>query len=196
MLRTPAPLKGALGIMRTTVLGLMHSIIVLLLIGVIPLQLPITIRFSTASLNYWFFALVCMTWPITLHCFARSLKPRVARIVGAAIGIALSALPFILGLLAVHEALDAGRLGYDSSKKMLSEVVRPNGYFRLYLTNCGATCAYGLTVHREVETPMGIKFVWPLWSKYRTDSEASLRLSGTNTLQVLERGALIKSLSI
>lgn len=76
----------------------------------------------------------------------------------------LIAIPaFILGMFAFMGAQDALENGEDASLEYLKQAKSELGTYRLYRTNCGATCDYGLDLRREIDLPIGIKLVDSVW---------------------------------
>lgn len=154
------------------------------------------VRFTHPALNYWFTALLSVALPTSLAAAIWSIKRKLVRVLGLVLSLLLAVPAFIFALLAGYEAIRIQEQGHDGSFELLSEVASGSNAYRLYLTNCGATCAFGLELQRELDTPMGLKIVWPLWSKYRTDPNATLRLESENEVQVIENGALVASVAI
>jgi len=74
--------------------------------------------------------------------------------------------------------------GSDPSYRLLSEVGRPLGSYRLYQTNCGATCAYGLELRREYSALGLLSAVSPVWQAAAEDA-ATLRVAGDGRVQVV-----------
>lgn len=72
----------------------------------------------------------------------------------------------------------------DPSFELLSQRQVKSVYYRLYRTNCGATCAYGLVLRKEYDLILGVKVVTPMWSQYRA-SEGEIVLGDTSTVRVV-----------
>jgi hypothetical protein len=71
----------------------------------------------------------------------------------------------------------------NSSDVLLAEVRHENATFRLYQTNCGATCAYGLVLNKEFSGFGPVKLVSPIWFADREDV-AELRLNSNGMIEV------------
>ena len=143
---------------------------------------PLQIRFTNLTLNYWFSGALALSIPLSLGWFCFALPNRRARVAGVALSV-IALLPGVLfALLAITEAPSIGAKD-DPSFELLSDARLDQSHYRLYRTNCGATCAYGLSLRREIDSPVGFKFVWPLWSKYRED-EGTIKVVGTSEIQV------------
>ncbi len=58
-------------------------------------------------------------------------------------------------------------------------VLSPQVRLHLYRTDCGATCAYGLVLHKEIDTGVGLVFERKLWSRYRaSDGRLQMQADG------------------
>ncbi|RTE86970.1 MULTISPECIES: hypothetical protein [Gammaproteobacteria] len=64
--------------------------------------------------------------------------------------------------------------------------------FRLYQTNCGATCDFGLLLQKEIDTPLGFRFVKEVWSM-SSAYEAELLIT-PDRVQVFYEGAVVANL--
>lgn len=153
---------------------------------------PLKIRFAAPSMNYWFVALLSIAVPISLALAAMTFQRRALKAVGIAVA-AIATLPALLfSTFAAFEAVKIGKEGRDASYQLLGDISHGRYTYRLYLTNCGATCAYGLDLRRELDSSVGLKLVWPVWSKYRTEPSAELRLVD-GVIQIIENGVVIGS---
>ena len=92
-------------------------------------------------------------------------------------------------------ALEAPRVNekVDGSYELISEASGKSSNFRLYRTNCGATCAFGLDLREERDMFLGVKLVSPIWSLYRAsegrvvvDKSTVTVIHGNNILVVLQ----------
>lgn len=145
-------------------------------------------RFSFDTLNYWFVAAAALAVPLSVLYLGLSLtrfRHRVLVCVLAGL-VALPLLPY--SLLAMLESASA-QGGEHPSLELLSEASSGNSRYRLYRTDCGATCSYGLELRREIDLLGFFKIVSPLWSAYREES-ATLRLTPDGRVQVV-RGAYV-----
>ncbi len=137
---------------------------------------PYQPRFSSPTLNYLFFAIAAVAFPALIAWLASGLSAKWSRRV-------LYGLTFILALPCLLMSSCAlletpNRNAVDNSYEFLSEANDGALTYRLYRTNCGATCAYGLDLRRERDLLLGVKLVSPLWSKYRAD-QGTVQVSGS-----------------
>jgi hypothetical protein len=154
--------------------------------------LPYQLRLSSATANYWTFSVAVIFFPILLGWLAMSISRRWIRRFSFVCAILLS-----LPCLAISScaALEAPQLGHgDLSYELLSEANDDAITYRLYRTNCGATCPYGLDLRKERELFLGVKVVSPLWSKYQafagevTVNDSKIQVShGEDVLIALEK---------
>ncbi|MCP5326463.1 MAG: hypothetical protein H7A09_09105 [Oceanospirillaceae bacterium] len=147
---------------------------------------PYQIRFNYPPLNGFIFALLCILFPLSMFLAAISVRNKSIKIAGAVLSIFLS-LP--LGFLALFACFDAKLImeeGSDNSMQLLDQASIPSGTFRLYRTDCGATCSFGLLLRKEIDTPIGIKLVRTEWSIYK-QSEAGLEVV-ENSLRIVNGG--------
>lgn len=155
--------------------------------------LPYQLRFSRTALNYWVAAGISLALPVLVFWVTNFWKEKWIRrlCIGLASVLAVPCLLFSgLSMLEAPE-YDAK---VDGSYELLSESGQGVVTFRLYRTNCGATCAFGLDLREERDLFMGLKLVSPLWSLDRTSEgavvadESTVRVvAGSNTLWVKSR---------
>lgn len=168
-----------------TVAGLALSVAVLLAVG-FNLGFPIKLRFANPSMNYWAVFVPSVALPFALAALVAALLP-VKRWIGFCVVWFLCAIPCsVFSLFAYYEAVSVQAQGEDGSFMLLDSVVVDSADYRLYLSNCGATCSWGLVVRAERNGPFGIKVVRSIWSEYRTLDEAQLMLAAPNVLRVVE----------
>lgn len=124
-------------------------------------------RFAFIPLNYFAFALICIGFltTTTLVCYRLKYKW---------IGYPLSVVSAVMllfisvpSLLAIAEGVRYWQDGVDHSFEKIAEVDTDAGYYRLYRTNCGAPCSYGLALRHEYDAPLGIKLVKSVWGMDR-----------------------------
>ena len=145
------------------------------------LGLPYRPRFASVRANYWAVAALAAVMPVLAFLVAKSI-PRtwLRRLVFVGAGVVM--LPCVL--ISSCAVLEAPRPAEaDSSFELLSETSAGKVAYRLYRTNCGATCAYGLELREELALPFGVKLVSPKWSLYRA-SEGALKLEAASVLVV------------
>ena len=143
------------------------------------LDLPYCPRFASVTANYWAVAALAAVTPVLAFLVAKSIpRTRLRRLVFIGAGIVV--LPCVL--ISSCAVLEAPRPSEtDSSYELLSEASAGKVAYRLYRTNCGATCAYGLELRKEIALPFGVKLVSPKWSLYRA-SEGALKLEAASVL--------------
>ena len=157
------------------------------------MRLPYQIRFTLPAMNYWAVAFMALALPILLFWISLNLKEEWFRS-----AMKLVASLFILPCLAIAgcSALEAPHSSqkFDRSYELISEAFGDATIFRLYKTNCSATCGFGLDLREEREMFLGMKSVSPIWSlqpasKGRVVVEKSTVsvLHETNVLAVLPR---------
>jgi len=169
--------------MSSTSKAVTYVALSLVAFGVTLLPGPWLPRFTFDPLNYWFTALSAITIPASLVVLGIALHRSPLRIAVLVIAAA-AAVPLIpFGLLAAYEGRRAVGAEHPSHKR-LAEVSTSSYTYRLYLTNCGATCAYGLELRKEISILGFAKLVAPVWSAYR-EEPAELRLSPVGEVQVV-----------
>lgn len=140
-------------------------------------------RFSYDPLNYWFTGLAALSVPVSLLAVGACSKrmwPGALTIL-AAIIIAVPLVPF--GAIAIYESSNT-KDEQHLSHQLLAERVAYGHLYRLYRTDCGATCSFGLELRREIEVLRYLKLVKPIWSRYQEDT-ATLQSSPNGELQVV-----------
>jgi hypothetical protein len=155
------------------------GLVVVMVLGQAVLDLPYEIRFRNDSANYWTVAGAAILAPVLSFLFARSISTVWPRRIGMLVA-AVVALPCLL--ISSCAALEAPAVGEsDKSYELLSEATVGADVYRLYRTNCGATCAYGLDLRKERELQGGIKLISSVWSLYRA-SEGQLKVDSSSVL--------------
>lgn len=131
------------------------------------LPYPYELRFSMPAFNYWSIAFAAVGIPLAIALIGLAIRGSFSR--RLMIGLAgILALPF--GLFSGCAAMEAPELGAaDSSFELLSQVEAGEEAYRLYRTDCGATCAYGLVLRKERDWCGIVKSTTPVWSLYRAD---------------------------
>ena len=145
------------------------------------LGLPYRVRFSNSAANYWAVAVLAALFPLCVFCLSASIRQAWLRRTGfvAAGLILLPSLAFTSCAL-----LEAPRVFVpDASYVLLSEVRAEQVAYRLYRTNCGATCAFGLELRKEHDLFFGLRLVSPKWSMYHA-SEGAVKLEPSSVLVV------------
>jgi hypothetical protein len=144
---------------------------------------PWMLRFTFDPLNYWFSGLSAWAVPASVALLGMAARTTLWRIAlfGAA---ALLAIPFgLFGLVALYEAKASNGVEHPSRKR-LAEVSTSSYTYRLYQTDCGATCAYGLELRKEIGVLGVMKLVSRVWASYR-EEPATLRVAPGDQVQVV-----------
>lgn len=141
-------------------------------------DLPLQIRSSSQVLN--FLAASVLAWALPAALAWLAIRAR-AGYVKVSMGIlaavfAFASLAFSV-LVFVGFIIDTG-----ISRELISEAKLKHAHYRLYRTDCGATCAVGLELHKEYDLPLGMKVISPAWSLYR-ESDGTVSVEGS-TIQV------------
>ena len=139
-------------------------------------------RFVYEPLNYWLTATLALSIPALMLWIALNIPRRLFRVGGIVVSL-LIAIP--CALFAMLGWLDSKNVEgtVDPSFELISQRQNKSAHYRLYRTNCGATCAYGLVLRKEYDLILGVKVVTPIWSQYRA-SEGEIVLEGTSTVRV------------
>lgn len=152
---------------------------------------PIGLRVESDEANYWLALIAIIALPLSALAFSITLAHRILRTLCVAASV-ISLLPF--GAVAIFTGLDIQKIqqrGRDTSFQVIDEASVGSFSYKLYLSNCGATCAYGLELRRELPGPFGLKLVQPLWSKYATGDEGTLRLRSESQIEILDQGKIV-----
>lgn len=128
------------------------------------LKLPYQLRFDSPGLNYWIFAVAAISFPMVVFSVAVSLSTKWARWLTFCCALLL-AIPCLT--MASCAAIEAPVGGRDLSYELISEAKDGNLAYRLYRTNCGAMCEFGLDLREERQVFLGLKLVTPIWSHPR-----------------------------
>ena len=133
------------------------------------------LEFVYLPLNDWLDIALIMSIPVLIFWAASKVLRRAYRICGIVVSVVF-AIPCLF--LAMLVSIDSP--GF----KLLSDGQVRTGHFRLYRTNCGATCAYGLDLRKEYDIVPGLKVVARVWSRYR-ESEGRIVVDDALTVHVL-----------
>ena len=102
--------------------------------------------------------------PVTLLWIAISVKNKLLKAL-----IALTGAVNILAYLILFPLLVPFTIYADDMFTKIDEISLGNHKYRLYRTDCGATCAFGLVLQKEFDLGIGIKTVEVVFSKYRAN---------------------------
>lgn len=131
---------------------------------------PYHIRFDYIPLNYLAYSFLCFSLPVSALLASSLLISKTLKVSGVVCSVLIAIPAFLLGGFAFIGAQDVIESGEDASFEYLKQTKSDLGTYRLYRTNCGATCAYGLDLRKEMELPLGIKLVKTVWSQNRIDN--------------------------
>ena len=159
--------------------SLFFALSILALIAAMTIQsihgLPYQLRLSSPALNYWFVVVAALSIPFLIFWIGLQLRGIWSRRLAITLAV-LFTIPclFISGCSAfIAPALNAKT---DDSYQLISEGSRGSLKFRLYRSDCGATCAYAIHLREERDLFFGLKLVSPLWFRDRT-SEGRVQVS-------------------
>lgn len=172
---------------RIRIAVIVLSATVIAIIG-LNIGLPVKLRFADAVLNYWAALILALLLPFAAGSLGALAQPRSRWLIFFAVWFAFAVPCSIFSLLTYWEARDIKERGADLSYQLLDTVPGDDSVFRLYLTNCGATCSWGLDLRSEFDGPFGIRIVRSIWSAYKTDNDARLMQIRPGLLQVMEAG--------
>jgi hypothetical protein len=163
---------------RMIVGGVWISIVVVVLLG-----WPVEISFQNEDINTWAGWLLAMSVPLAILWVAFSFERRGT--VAAALAVALA------GFLLCGAAGVVARMFPSAAWDLVGEASVGGASYRLYRTNCGATCANGLVLTREIDLLLGLRTQQQLWSQYPSDGFAAVRAVGTSEVQVYSSGQVL-----
>jgi hypothetical protein len=146
---------------------------------------PWLLRFSSETLNCWFMAVTAFSVPVSLLALGWVAQSTWRKAMAITLAVT-TALPLgLLGLIALLESIDA-----TASFRPIAELQADGHTYRLYQTDCGATCAFGLVLQREIEFLHVIKVVVPLWVKDH-ESDATLTAMPDGDVAVVRGGTVL-----
>lgn len=154
---------------------------ILVLFAQAMLGLPYRPRMTAPLGNYWAVAILAVLTPLLLFLVARTTQRKWIRQT-CQVTVGLLAFPclFVSGC-AVLEAPRPSET--DEAYELLAEERAERVSYRLYRTNCGATCSFGLELREELDLPLGVKLVTPKWSLYRAD-KGTVKVEGSSIIIV------------
>ena len=115
-------------------------------------------RFENTALNYFTFILIGLAFPLSIALIAVIYTEGFGGWVLIAFA-ACASLPIGLAVLYTLFSIATLQDGIDVSYKKINELRITSDYYRVYLTNGGATTGFGLVVRREIPIATGLKFV-------------------------------------
>lgn len=164
-------------------------LVVLLALAVLP-DWTWQLRFAIPVLNYWFIGLLWLSVPIASAWALLPLDRRIVRCISIVIMSVVVGIPCLVFSVVVFSYSLSVLDGEDPSFLLRQSLPVGNSQYRLFLSNCGATCALALVLRREIETPLGIKAVSNLWAREMDGSE-QLVLTRDHRARVVSNGAVL-----
>ena len=162
-------------------------LVAVLLAAALNLWLPVKLRFASPAMNYWAVCVLAATLPVAAATLVALIVP-VRRWATFGVVCLFCAIPcWAIALFAYYEAVSVQEQGDDGSFLLLDSLAVENVNYRLYLSDCGATCSWGMVLRAERDGPFGMKLVRSIWSEYRTLDEAQLTQVGPGVLRVVEK---------
>lgn len=157
---------------------------------------PIKVSFQHPALNNIVLTVLVFSIPFLFMALAWVTRRRLIKASLILLGIA-SLFPAIpIGFIAAIEAIDILESGKGGgSFEKISELPQGSRMLRLYVSNCGATCDYGLVLQEELEIPIGIKFSRKIWSTYHTSDKATMQRLSDGKIRVTQEDGATNEIS-
>jgi Ca2+/Na+ antiporter len=152
--------------------------IIIIVLNII--DFPIEIRFQNSSLNYLFVMILSILLPLSIFFKAIFNEKKIQLII---IAFVVAFPSYIVFVIAQSCYQDIKTDGINNSFKQLQEIPKNHKYYRLYLTDGGATTAQGIELREETVLPLGLKLISPIFKKYKA-KEASIKFIAPNTLKI------------
>ncbi len=133
-------------------------LLLLLLAAIAVTDWPVVLRFRFDALNYWFVAALWFWVPLALLWCVLGMQG-MWRKAGTALASMLAVACVIPAVVVIIAAPAPGESGFE----ILDTAVLDGDEYRLYQTNCGAPCSFGLLLNQERNLPLGLKQVQQLW---------------------------------
>jgi hypothetical protein len=141
------------------------------------------LQFKSALANSIFFIAAQLLPFLILGLVSHSLRAW-PRVIGTAVAVLLIVVALPVGctqtLCAAQIAADGGK---DRDFEKIQEISTGRGPVAVYLTNCGATCDFGILIRQECEVLPGLLVVRPLFSVYRAN-EAEVEVLGPASVRL------------
>jgi len=144
------------------------------------ISLPIKLRFQDTSLNYLAVMILSILLPLSILIRVFFAKDK-ATLITILIGISFPS--FIVFYFAKLEYHDIKKNNIDVNFQLIQEISKNQQYYRLYLTDGGATTAHGLVLRKEINLPLGLKLVFPIFDKYKA-KDATLKFISSDRLKI------------
>jgi hypothetical protein len=146
---------------------------------------PWQIRFSYVALNNLAAIALTISLPVSILWIALCAQHKVLKIVGIVFS-ALVALPTLLfAAFVLLQGVYVVENNIDRSFTLLSEAKGPTAYYRLYRSDCGATCSTDLVLRKEYDPHVGVKLVTQIWFR-RFENAGSVHVDDRGTIRVTD----------
>ena len=155
-------------------------------------ELPLQFRFGHLVTNHVAVALVMVLIPTLIFWTSVFVQYKWLRRSGICVAVLLSIPCLLISGFVIFTAPKQYEIA-DSSFELLDEIQNGSVVYRLYRTDCGATCAYGLNLRAERGLLLGTKLVSPLWSLDRAD-KGTLVITGP-TVQIIDGSNVLGEIS-
>lgn len=147
------------------------------------------LRFQNALAGECFTIGVAVALPASLFWLGACASRKPLRVLLLCAGVLLAvpcAAVLVFSLSALPSAGDD-----DPAFTLISQLEDDGSTFRLYRSDCGATCSFDLMLRREADLPLGLKLSTSLWSRPR-EGEGALRKQGS-VIQVVNVSGVLWS---
>lgn len=142
----------------------LHASVLLTAILGLYLLLPWSIRFARVELNYLVAAVPFLIPPLPVLALGLAAQVRWRRVAWGIIAIVLAAPCVLMAVVSLIWNPDA-RGDFDPAMRRIDELVVGRARYRLYVSDCGATCRFELILRKELDLPLGVRVVRPLWQR-------------------------------
>ena len=149
------------------------------------------VRFNSPYLNYFAVSFLLFTLPISALIESLFVKGKIYKIIFG-VCILIVAVPlYVCGGVSAFAGYEIFKDKKDPFKLQIDSVSNEMGTFRLYQTDCGATCSFGLLLQPEFDLPIGIKFTKEIWATEKeTDGNGKI-ISGEHSLKIIENDKVL-----
>lgn len=156
----------------------------------------VNVLFQNPALNHFAFVILVLSIPVLLMALAWVTINNWGKAALIIMGV-ISLFPSIpIGALAAFQGLQIFELGKDSSFEKVAELPHGSKALRLYVSNCGAICDFGLVLREEFDMPLGLKVTRTIWSANDTSDMATMRRLDDTKVQVIQRDGAIDDVSL
>jgi len=146
---------------------------------IIYLSLPFLIEFQNYKVNLLITIMISIIFPILIFIKAYHSKYKLILQITAT----LIAIPSIfISLFSLMDFIST-KENKNPFLTKLEELKKEKTTYRLYLSNGGATTAYGIILQKEIELPLGVKVSSNIFTKYRA-KDANISFLDKNTIRI------------